>query len=241
MQTDLQSQKLVLFSGTPCQVAGLKAFLRREWSNLILVDLICHGVPSPRVWADYVSWQQGRFKNQKITEWKFRDESYSWGTHYETFLIKNKTKKFDYFTRIFYSHNMFRESCYSCPFSNTERLSDITIGDFWGIENVKLDFKDDHGVSAVILNSKTGVSIWEEIKDKFDYFESTLKDLTPRNPNLQRPSSRPVTREKFWEDYDKGFNYIVKKYCRLSFWRWVKGKLRGLLSRIKKLCKGLKK
>jgi len=227
VKEDLQLGVLVLFSGTPCQVAGLKSFLRKDYSNLILMDLICHGVPSPKVWADYIEWQQSRFASS-ITDAKFRDEEYCWGTHYESFLVGNKKKKFDIYAKIFYSHNAHRESCYTCPFANKERLSDITVGDYWGIENVKAGFRDAYGVSAILINSALGLQVWERVKENFDFFECDVKDLLPRNPQLSKPAEKPVTREIFWKDYSRDFEYIVKKYGGYN----LKGKIKILIKRI---------
>ena len=202
---------LVLFSGTPCQVAGLKAFLHKDYENLILVDLICHGVPSPKVWADYIKWQAKRFKS-KIKNPNFRDLSYCWGKHYESFYVNGKKKVFDIYTKIFYSHNALRKSCFTCPYANTRKLSDITIGDYWGIENIMPEFKDEYGVSAILINSAKGQSVWQEECCNFDYFESRVEDVTKRNPNLTKPSAKPSKREEFWRDYEKGFSFIANKY-----------------------------
>ena len=211
VKEDLVTGVPVLFSGTPCQVAGLKAFLRKDYENLLLVDLICHGVPSPKIWADYVAWQEKRLRG-KMTKPNFRDKSYNWGSSYESFYINENKKTFIIYTKIFHSRNAFRKSCYVCPFSNTNRLSDITIGDYWGIGNVKPEFKDRHGVSAVLVNSEKGQCIWNEVCESFDSFECKTEDITAWNPNLIRPSRRPATREEFWRDCGKDFGVVAKKY-----------------------------
>lgn len=218
----------VLFSGTPCQVAGLKAFLRKAYDNLLLVDLICHGVPSPKVWSDYIEWQLYRNGSKTIEQVSFRDKSYRWGSHYESFFIENKKKTFDINARLFYSHNAHRNSCYTCPFTNTEKLSDITIGDYWGIENVKPDFRDEYGVSAILVNSSTGQSIWSKVCEQFDYFECKVEDIMARNPQLSKPVAKPATRDEFWQDYEKGFGFIAKKYGGNN----LKGKVKRLIKRI---------
>lgn len=227
VKQDVQSGVPVLFSGTPCQVAGLKAYLRKDYENLLLVDLICHGVPSPKVWADYIEWQQKR-KKKLITQAEFRDRSLPWGTHYESFFVNTKKKRYSIFAKIFYSHNILRKSCYNCPFTNTERLSDITIGDYWGIETVKKEFRDDYGVSAVMLNSETGKRIWQEVNEQVEYFQCKIEDLMFRNPQLYKSATRPVSREIFWQDYNKGFAFIAKKYGDNN----LKGKLKRLIKRI---------
>lgn len=212
VKTDLAAGVKVLFSGTPCQVAGLKAFLGKNYDNLIAVDLICHGVPSPKVYKDYLSWQIE--KNRKtISGVDFRDVTLSWGKHVERLTFENGVKKqYDVLARLFYSHNVLRKSCYECHFANVKRVGDITIGDFWGVENVNACFKDNYGVSAVIVNSERGLRVWDCVKDEFEYFSCRVEDLITRNPNLQKPSQRPNSRDCFWNDYKKGFNFIAKKY-----------------------------
>lgn len=232
VKEDLRLGVPVLFSGTPCQVAGLKAFLRKDYDNLLLVDLICHGVPSPKVWADYIKWQLGRNSKKTFERANFRDKSYCWGTHYESFLIGNKKKKFDIYTKIFYSHNAHRKSCYTCPFTNTEKLADITIGDYWGIENVKPEFRDDYGVSAILINSLTGQRIWSEVCEQFDYFECTVENIKTRNPHLSKPVVRPATRAEFWQDYKKGFSFIAQKYGGNNLKEKVKRLIKRILGRI---------
>ncbi len=107
VKQDVQSGVPVLFSGTPCQVAGLKAYLRKDYENLLLVDLICHGVPSPKVWADYIEWQQKR-KKKLITKAEFRDRSLPWGTHYESFFVNTKKRDIVYLQK-FFIHITFYE------------------------------------------------------------------------------------------------------------------------------------
>ena len=227
VKEDLRLGLPVLFSGTPCQVAGLKAFLHRDYDNLLLVDLICHGVPSPKVWADYVEWQK---KNNKkiITGVEFRDRVLPWGKHMEVLRVGATKKRYNIYAKLFYSHNIHRKSCYTCPFTTIERLSDITIGDYWGIENVKPEFRDEYGVSAILVNSLIGQRIWGEVCEQFDYFECKAENITVRNPQLSKPVTSPITREAFWEDYKQGFGLIAKKYGGNN----LKGKIKRLIKRI---------
>ena len=215
IKKDLEAGLKVLFSGVPCQVAGLKSFLKKDYENLLLVDVICHGVPSPMVWSDYIQWQQARLKNN-IEQVDFRDKDLPWGVHYEKLTLKNKRKKFQIYARLFHSHNILRKSCYNCLFATTERVSDITIGDYWGIENIKSEFKDDFGVSAVLINSKKGDCIWNKVAKDFDWFACDIQDVLPRNPNLAQATSMPNAREQFWKDYEQGFTMKSKKYGKYT-------------------------
>ena len=227
VKEDLKTGLLVLFSGTPCQVAGLKSFLRKDYENLILIDLICHGVPSPMVWADYIQWQQKRI-NRPITQAEFRDRALPWGKSAEAVYIKGKKKRFDIYARLFYSRNTHRKSCYNCSFANTETVSDITIGEYWGIENVKPEFKDEYGVSAILINSETGKRVWDNVREEFECFECNIQDVVACNPNLVKTREQPTTRAEFWQDYEKGFAFIAKKYGGNNF----KGKVKRLIKRI---------
>ena len=151
-----------------------------------------------------------------------------WGKSAEALWFGKEKKKFDIYAKIFYSRNAQRKSCYSCSFTNTERLSDITIGDYWRIENVKKEFRDNYGASAVMLNSETGKRIWQEVNEQFEFFQCRVDDILQGNPQLYRPATRPDTREIFWQDYKKGFSFIAKKYGDNN----LKGKVKRLIKRI---------
>lgn len=230
VKDDLEANKQVLFSGTPCQVVGLKAFLKKDYKNLFSVDLICHGVPSPKVWRDYVEWQRNRFKRKQVYSFNFRDNQRGWGPHFESFLTDNTKKRYAIYTKIFYSHNAMRKSCYVCPFTNVQRVSDFTIGDFWGIENVKPEFKDVYGVSVILVNTEKAKQEWNKVKGEFDLFLSKVEDVLPRNPCLQKPFDMPSTREIFWRDYEKGFGFVAKRYGEWN----MKGKMKTVVKRILK-------
>lgn len=226
VKADLQTGKEVLFSGTPCQVAGLRSFLRKDYENLLLVDLICHGVASPKLLTDYKKWQSKRLKGA-VKRVEFRDRALPWGKSAEAVYVNGEKKNFDVLARIYASANAYRDSCYVCPFASDKKISDITIGDFWGIEDVKADFKDDYGVSAVLVNSKKGKRAWENLSENVESFPCALQEVLRRNPNLHKPSARPKTCCTFWQDYEKGFSYITKKYGGNNF----KTKLKKIIKR----------
>lgn len=147
---DLKDSKIVLFSGTPCQIAGLYAYINAKKVNsdkLYTCDLVCHGVPSPKVWHDYVEFVQSKY-NEEIQSASFRDKSFGWDSHCESFILVSGKKivSRDY-TDLFYEHIMLRPSCHECHFANVNRIADLTLADFWGIEKNKPEFDDNKGVS----------------------------------------------------------------------------------------------
>lgn len=215
VEQDLKNDKMVLFTGTPCQIDGLHKYLdNKDIKNLYTCDLICHGVPSPKVYRDYINYISKNGK-KSIVDFNFRDKRYGWQSHYETFKINKKFFVNNEYRKLFYSDNILRPSCYNCNYSNLNRVGDLTIGDCWGIENIDKDFIDEDGVSLVLTNTEKGKEIFDKIK-----CETTYKDVNVNKVlqnNLVRPTSKPETREEFWNDYKNNkFNKILKKYAPKS-------------------------
>lgn len=155
VRQDLEADKHVLFTGTPCQVAGLTAFLRKDYEKLVLIDNVCLGTPSPLVWEQYIRLlaQRGR---SPIVHFAFRHKKLGWHGSRLHVKFKNGTELMndpflDSFKGIFYTHTALRPSCHICVFAHLTRPGDITAGDFWGIEKHKPKFDDDKGVSLVLL------------------------------------------------------------------------------------------
>ena len=214
---DLKVGKCVLFSGTPCQVAGLRAYLKEmkiDDSKLCCCDLVCHGVPSPAIWHDYISYIQKKY-GKRILKAEFRDKEFGWDSHCESFVLENRSKKIvsrDY-TDLFYDHIMFRPSCYNCQFANVYRPGDLTLADFWGIEKNDASFNDNRGVSLVLVNTEKGMSIFEQAKKEFNWFECKIENCI--QPTLVKPSSMSPRRDDFWKDYrEMDFSVFLKKYTK---------------------------
>lgn len=235
VKNDLKSGKTVLFSGTPCQTAGLNSFVGKKLrEKLILVDIVCHGVPSPYIWRDYISYLEKK-EGAEINCVNFRDKQrYGWTDHKETYnFFNNKSKMGSKFTYLFYQHIMFRKSCGICYFTNTKRPSDITIADYWGWEKTDTEFnKDDKGVSLIFVNTEKGIEIFNTIKNCMNIIPVKLEDCL--QPNLQHPSVIHPKRMIFEYKYaEKGFEYVMKKFGKDS---WKK-KLHRVLGRIKRKIK----
>ncbi len=232
----LEKQKLVLFTGTPCQNAGLRSFLGDiDSRNLFLCDIVCLGTPSPLMWKEHIADLESR-GNGKIVQYYCRSKVKGWHEHNEMVVYENGKKDYKSILSqkhkvLFHSHNILRPSCHQCKYTNLTRPSDITIADFWGIENCMPDFDDNKGVSLVLINSAKGQGLFEDIKEKLIYRESNVKDCL--QPHLQYPAKPSARRKQFWEDYRLyGYEYIVKKYAGNNFKSKAKAAAKTILSKV---------
>ena len=219
VKKDLRDGFTVLFSGTPCQTSGLNSYVgKRLRENLFLVDIVCHGVPSPYMWRDYLAYLEKK-QGSPIVWVNFSDkQKYGWSGHLETFKFKNEGGKMS-FSFLFYKPIMFRKSCGVCHFANTKRPSDITIADFWGWEKTDLNFNTDNkGCSLVLLNTEKGHELFKAIIGRMNTIPANLEDCL--QPNMIHPSEIHPKREKFEKDYaSKGFLYVYFKYGEEG-WRY---------------------
>ena len=224
---ELNKNRIVLYTGTPCQIQGLKRFLGKEFDNLYTLDVVCHGVPSPSVFEAYVKFLEKKHC-AKLVDINFRDKKrngwsitlrytmeFSSGKRKDYYLI---SKLSEYFMA-FLSGAISRESCYQCPFSSLERPGDITLGDFWGYQATRPELRHDAGLSLLLVNSQKGHHLIECCKEKGVTLNSVTEDSVKRseNKNLYYPTVRPIIRNKVYEELSqKGFEYIGVKYFRKS-------------------------
>ena len=175
--------------------------------------MVCHGVPSPEIWKQYLEYIKKQYHGEILTA-NFRDKDFGWDSHCESFKVRGKNKKIvtREYTDLFYEHIMFRPSCQNCQFANVNRPSDLTMGDFWGIEKQDhSDFDDNRGVSLVLVNTPRGEEIFNHAKTEFDWFETRLESCI--QPTLVHPSTPSPRRSEFWRDYQKmPFDELLKKY-----------------------------
>lgn len=241
VKKDLRDGLTVLFSGTPCQTSGLNSYVgKRLRENLFLVDIVCHGVPSPYMWRDYIAYLEKK-QGSPIVWVNFRDkQKYGWAAHHETFKFKNGGGKMS-FTYLFYKHIMFRKSCGNCHFTNIKRPSDITIADFWGWENTDSAFNaDNKGVSLVLLNTEKGRKLFDAVQDRMNTIPAELDKCL--QPNMQHPSEMHPQSEKFFSDYTrKGFKYVMWKYGENYPPTFLRKKSKRLLDKIKRFIKKMKR
>lgn len=220
IKNDLKQGLYVLFSGTPCQTSGLQSYLKKLRVNvekLFVIDLVCHGVPAPYIWRDYLEYVE-RKRKKKVLSINFRDKSKcGWTSHKESFTFSDKTVVCSTYSDLFCKCIMFRHSCGNCYFTNLNRPSDVTIADFWGWEKVDAGFNaDDKGVSLLLINSSKGKFWFNQIKNQVNFLSTDVEHCL--QPNLKYPSVIHSLRNQFEEDYiKKGFIYVGKKYGNLGF------------------------
>lgn len=194
---------VVLFSGTPCQVGGLKSFLHKEYDNLLTVDLICHGVPSPEVFRRYLEEMSEGRSVEKIS---FRDKSRSINDIYLTYqfsdntIIQEKYSDSEYI-KGFIQNLTIRPSCFRCRFKGSERCSDITIGDYWGINDFHPEMINDLGTSAVLIHSERGNRYFEQVKDELKCVLSKTDSVSFWNPCMEHSVEYNPSRELFFENF----------------------------------------
>lgn len=236
VKNDLEKGFCVLFSGTPCQTSGLQSYLsllRVNTTKLYVIDIVCHGVPSPYLWRDYLSYIE-RKKGQKVVSVNFRDKSKDgWASHQELFTFENDIAYTHTYVYMFYQHIMFRHSCGVCHFTNFQRPSDMTLADFWGWERVDSIFNaDDKGISLVLLNSEKGRMLFRQVENQLNYISTDIENCI--QPNLEHPTTIHSKRNEFERDYIKyGFVYVGKKYGDMG-WKNYIVRLREKLGVIKK-------
>ena len=242
VKKDLIKQKKVLFSGTPCQAAGLKAFLGKEYPNLVVVDFICHGVPSEKVWQKYLSEAQNRFSSP-VKDADFRDKESGWKKFSLSLRFSNGSSTSEKVTespymRGFVSNLYLRKSCYDCKFKGSYYQSDITLADFWGVERLFPDLNDDKGISLVIVHSEKGEALFGEAD--IVKRQVSLKDAVCENPSYFETSHLNFNRKPFFKSLDKADNigkYIEEIRSRKSFGN----RLYRYYKRLIKIMKGAKK
>lgn len=207
----LNDNKEILFIGTPCQVAGLKSYLKRDFENLTTVDIICHGVPSQKYIDEYIEYLNLPEKPDNIT---FRGLYNFYFTLYKNSkVLYSKKAKDDFYFYSFLNGLFYRESCYDCNFANSSRIGDITIGDFWGLGKEK-PFNHDTslGVSLCLINTDKGINIFNNIKNKLFFEKREISEAIAGNDQLRHPSIKNSDFNKFQELYLKyGFEYAINK------------------------------
>ena len=229
----------VMYSGVPCQIFALRSFLEKNcvpMDKLTLIDVICHGMPQKKVWDDYKRKIEQEYSG-KLMEFSFR--------YKKTKSIEPVVRaKFDngkvvidshllrsYFD-LYFTYMPLRSSCYSCKFSNMNRIGDITIGDFWGIEDLIPEFPSDKGVSEIIVNSGKGehaVLSLIQLNPNATAMEYCGDGYIQYQHNLMKPTERPSNLNEFWGDYrENGFEFILRKYAKYTF----AGKIESYIKRI---------
>ena len=230
----LREGRRVLFSGTPCQIQGLKSYLGMEYENLLCVDLVCHGVPSPKVWEAYRSFQEAN-ANSKVYGAEFRCKDAGWRQNSIQLTFRNgstyqKSASEDPYMQAFLQDACLRPSCMQCHFKTIVRTADLTLADFWGIERVAPEMDDNAGTSLVITHTDRGRSALEKISEEMRLQKVGLADAVAGNVSMVRSVQAHPKRAEFFAHLDVlPFDVLVAHYAK------PKKNYRALLAR------GLKK
>lgn len=242
VQSHLLEGKLVLFTGTGCQVNGLKRYLGKEYDNLICADVICHGVPSPALWKKYVEYQeQKNFEKLKGVNFRCKDKSWTdfgmktlfgsamQGEERTAYISKDK----DSYMQMFLRDYCLRPSCYKCD-AKKIKMADLTIGDFWGIDKVAPEINDEKGTSLVLIRTTKGIELFERIRKSQIVKEVSYEEGVKENPAEFKSCARPMQRDTFFEDMKKmKFDELEEKYANpidRSYRSRIKRKIKTLLS-----------
>jgi hypothetical protein len=229
-----------LTTGTPCQIGGLKSYLGKFHDNLICMDIVCHGVPSPEVWKKYIKYREEKagVSTQRIV---FRLKEEGSKQYSVSFLFKNnteyrKTRDKDLYMKVFLKNVCLRPSCYECEFKSIHRESDITLADFWGIQKVLPEMDDGKGTSLIFVNSIIGQNMFEQIKDKILFEKVDINEAVKYNSMAIKSVEYNQKRIGFFKDLNNySFDILAKKYCTdkllLRLKKKVKCLVRGILTK----------
>lgn len=239
IKLNLETNKYVLFVGTPCQVAGLKSYLNKKYEKLLLIDLICHGVPNQWLFNEHIKYLENKSK-LKLINYQFRDNEGWGGCEICNFTNQtgtlNKTVKLPTYELSPYLYSFmyaftYRYSCYECPFSKIPRQGDITLGDFWGIQKIfpKMDYSK--GISSIVINTSKGLKIWDVIKDSLVYKKSDWETVALNNKNLIEHTSKPEIRDGVYQMIkERGYSSIASNEFKSS--QYMKAYIKSYIKRI---------
>ena len=241
IRKELDSGRLVLFSGTPCQAAGLKAFLEKDYDNLLVIDFVCHGIPSPMAWKKYVDYRAKLDNKGRLpTDINLRDNSTGWSRYRYSnrFEYDNGTEHKDLssqsdFMRLFTQDYILRASCGNCRFKGYSRASDITLGDFWGVWDIAPEMDDDRGTSVILIQSEKGRACWERIAHRVRAAAVELEQASRQNPSMISSSKakeeRAAVLEKIrTEGFGAALLFVNKP---VPLWKKARHKLKSFLRR----------
>lgn len=207
-----------------CQSDGFRKFseMKRIRERVYVVDIICHGSPSPKLWREYAESIQK--SAGKITYLTFKDKRKGWKSPTAYVKINGGEKSIKDYVKVFYNRCALRPSCYECLYATTERKTDLTIGDFWHIEETIPDFYDPNGNSLFLIHTNRGEELFEKIRSDLDYRLSNTTQCW--QANLEAPTQKSEQREEFWSDYKKkGIDFVMKKYGTVPVQTKIKNKI----------------
>lgn len=236
VEQDLKQGKFVLYSGTPCQIDGLKNFLGKDYETLYTVDIVCHGVGSQAYFDKYTDFARERYG--KIKALRFRSKEYAgWSCGGVVVVVDSSDclkkipyRDFDnYYYSYFLSGDIYRKSCYSCKYANTNRVGDFTLGDYWGVEALNLPLQTENGCSLLLVNNQHAMQLLDEI-ESLDRVETTVEQAAHCNKQLNAPSKLMDSRQNRIGEYESmSGQQIQKEYLKNHRKTVVKGQLKALM------------
>ena len=233
---------MVLFSGTPCQVAAIKSLCNGYINkNLLTMDIVCYGVPSPGLFRAFLNTIEQKMQ-AKVIDYRFRDKHKNGWSHTTVIKMidsegrKKQIEEEDYsevpYYKMFGARNCFRKECYSCKFNTVERISDFTTGNFWKIDEMTDDFDSRMGVSMLLLNTARAKELFEQIKNRFQCIDMTLDQAVQANDALVHTCKYPPERDEIYSCfYRQGFDAMFKKFYSDPFLRKIKKVIRKSLKK----------
>lgn len=249
VEQDLKQGKTVLYSGTPCQIDGLKNFLGKDYENLYTADIVCHGVGSQAYFDKYMDYARERYG--KIKALRFRSKEYAgWSCGVGVVIVDSSDclkkipyRDFDnYYYSYFLSGDIYRKSCYSCKYANTNRVGDFTLGDYWGVEALNLRLQTENGCSLLLVNNQHAMQLLDEI-ESLDRVETTVEQAAHCNKQLNAPSKLMDSRQNRIGEYESmSGQQIQKEYLKNHRKAVVKGQLKALMPyKLKLLIRSVRK
>ena len=234
IKSRLKNGQQVLFTGTPCQVAALYAVVGKNYPNLTTMDLICHGVPSQRMFDKFIEYLEKRYKT-KITSFDFRSKKYGWQRFTMEFTgsnnkVVNIGKYREFYIPAFTGGNIIRPSCLSCKFACANRISDITVGDFWGYENSNLKLDTSKGMSVFTINTENAKNLLSSLSEKLYFEEIDYKVAVTGNTCLHKPTPEGKKRELYMQAIkNNNIEAVALKYRKSKKKSILREKLRLLV------------
>jgi coenzyme F420-reducing hydrogenase beta subunit len=238
----LEDEKQVMFCGCPCQVAGLKMFLGKDYKNLLAVDILCHGVPSPLLFDEHIRYLE-ELSGKRVNEYEFRLKENLQTPYYNCYVKYNEKETFktcfeDVYFKLFLKEKTYRECCYKCEYASFDRVGDLSIGDYGWARNFHNELKDFDksglNISAILVNNEKGQNAIENLEEKVVLIESDINYLATRNKAINAPAKRPDIRDKIYKEINiQGYSAWADKYKKSKeYTEYRKIKLKYFLKRI---------
>lgn len=234
----LENNIPVLFSGTPCQIAGLRSFLKKDYEKLYCLDVVCHGTPVTEVWSTYVNYLENKYGG-KLKYISFRDKRKGWLSFSVVYKFENGKEVAnpiykDLYMRGFLSNLFLKKSCYDCKFKGNGSCSDITLADYWGIQNIHPEFYDKNGISLVVIKTDKGCQLFNMIASSITFVKTDLKSAITYNSPMVSSVSVNICRDEFISNLDEqNFATLINKYCKVTILSVLKRQIKKIVNFIK--------